>query len=813
MIIYAETKRQFLEDVDLNRLERKLVDGFTRQTGGVPADRHVWADEYARFSGTLRRAAIDDDVQVAIEYHISAAGRSRIDVLIAGSDGNRDNGVVLELKAWSDAGSSDVPELVWSPYGGGSLSQHPCVQARKYKGLILRFNADIAEKNIGIHSAAYLFNLVRRRPEPLEDPRYRHIIDDTHLFLADDADALARYIEKYVRHRSTEDVLYLLEKGRLIPAPALIERVASMLDGNEDFELIDTQNEAFQIIRHAIAGVATATKRQVFIVHGGPGTGKSVIAVRLLAEVLKSKRLGFLVAPNKAFRETLSEQLTKRHQEYRDDGKALFQSSWSFYQSDFMKDRTHEVLIVDEAHRLKDEAYQYKGKSMVEDMVRAARISVFFLDETQRVQWIDAGSEERIREAANKYKANVHDPFTLTAQFRCGGSDGYLNWLDDVLQVRPTGNYDNWADEQYEFRVFDDAAALYKALKAKNATNKARLIAGYSWEWPKKAGRKRRGHLKHVTADGLALPWNFDGENWATSEDGIEQVGCVHTCQGVEFDWLGVLIGPDLRYENGKVIGVPTKRAKTDTSLKGSKTAIKAAKGDPAATAAAHEKVQAIIKNTYKVLLSRGRKGCFVWCADAALWEYLRDRLRLATRTFAEEAARHSAVVPPIVKPVFQPEPGGEPYVEWLPVYDLKTAASEFGPSVAADCLGWMPTPEGVKADERFFVAQVFGRSMEPMIPDGSYCVFRRDVAGSRAGTTLLVQHWAISDPETGGSYTVKGYRSLKVEDLDAGENASWQHTAIQLVPHNKNFPAIWINPDQVDELRVIAELVLVIRM
>jgi hypothetical protein len=182
-------------------------------------------------------------VQVAIEYHISAAGRSRIDVLLAGSDGTRDNGLVLELKAWSDAEASPVPEMVVDPYGGRSLTQHPCVQARKYKGLILRFNADIAEKGVG-----------------------------------------------------------------------------SMLDGNEDFELIDTQNEAFQIIRHAIA-------------------------VRLLAEVLGSKRLGFLVAPNKAFRDTLSEQLTKRHQEYRDDGKALFQSSWSFHQSDFMKDRTHEVLI------------------------------------------------------------------------------------------------------------------------------------------------------------------------------------------------------------------------------------------------------------------------------------------------------------------------------------------------------------------------------------------------------------------------------------------------------------------------------------
>ena len=810
MIIYAETKRQFLEDVDLNQLERRLIDGFERQTGGVPADRRVWADEYARFSSALRRANVDDDMQVAIEYHISTAGRSRVDVLLAGNDGTHDNGLVLELKSWSEADKSDVSDLVWSPYGGGSLAQHPCVQARKYKGLILRFNADIAAKNVGIHSAAYLFNLVRRRPEPLEDARYRHIIDDTHLFLADDADALSRYIERYVRHRSQHDVLFLLEKGRLIPAPALIECVGNMLDGNEEFELLDTQNEAFQIIRHAITGVATAAKRQVFIVHGGPGTGKSVIAVRLLAEILKSKRLGFLVAPNRAFRDTLTEHLTKRHHKYREDGAALFQSSWSFSTADFMKDKTHEVLIVDEAHRLKDQAYQYKGQSMVEDMVRAARISVFFLDETQRVQWNDSGSEERIREAAKKFKANVQTPFTLTAQFRCGGSDGYLNWLDDVLQVRPTGNFDNWADEQYEFRVFDDAQKMYAALKAKNTTNKARLIAGYSWEWPRK-GRQRHGHAKHVQADGLSLPWNFMGENWATSKDGIDQVGCVHTCQGVEFDWLGVLIGPDLRYEFGQVVGDPTKRAKTDSSLKGAKKALTEAKGDDAATALAHAKVQAIIKNTYKVLLSRGRKGCFVWCADPALREYLRKRLHLASHTLAVQAVEQmeNAAGPPSRR--IEPEPLGRRYAEWLPLYDLQTAAGGFGPTATADCLGWMPTPAGLKADQRHFVSQVFGQSMEPLIPDGSYCIFRRDVSGSRGGKVLLVQHSAITDPETGGSYTVKTYESMKIETVELGDDPPQEHSSIQLKPRNKAFRPIWINPDQVDELRVIAEFVSVI--
>jgi len=809
MIIYAETKRDFLDDVDLNRLERRLVDGFERQTGSVPADRSVWADEYARFSNALRRARVDEDMQVAIEYHVSAAGRSRIDVLLAGNDGERDSCLVLELKAWSEADVSDVPELVWSPYSGGSLTQHPCLQARKYKGLILRFNADIRDKEIDIQSAAYLFNLVRRRPEPLEDPRYRHIIDESRLFLADDADDLSRYIETLVRHRSRHDVLFLLEKGRIIPAPALVERVASMLEGNEEFELLDAQNEAFQVIRHAIAGVATAAKRQVFIVHGGPGTGKSVIAVRLLAEVLGSRRLGFFVAPNKAFRDTLVEQRARGSREYREDGQALFQSSWSFHTADFAKDRLHEVLVVDEAHRLKDAAYQYRGGSMVEDMVRAARISVFFLDETQRVQWNDSGSELRIREAATKFQARVHPPFTLTAQFRCGGSDGYLNWLDDVLQIRPTGNFDNWADEHYDFRVFDAAAPLYRELKSRNTDNKARLVAGYSWEWPT-AGRQRRGHAKHVEADGLSLPWNFSGENWATSPDGIDQVGCVHTCQGVEFDWLGVLIGPDLRFEKGQVIGDPDQRAKTDSSLKGWKKSLREADGNAAATEAVLAKVQAIIKNTYKVLLSRGRRGCFVWCADPALRENLRERLHLASRSMSGRSDS-TLSAPPAPIPQLVASPAGKRHADWVPVYDLKAAAGDFGPSSSAACLGWVESPPGVRTDERHFAARVIGRSMEPLIPDGSLCLFRFDVTGSRSGRILLVQHHAISDPELGGSYTVKKYRSLKVQEAYATDDASWTHAAIQLVPLNKDFQTIWINPDQVEDLRVVAEFIRVL--
>ena len=567
---------------------------------------------------------------MAIEYHISAAGWFRIDVLLAGNDGKRDCAVVIELKAWETAGASEIKDMVLCPTGGGKIDQHPCVQARKYKGLILRFKQDIREQDVEIQSSAYLFNLHRRTPEPLEDERYREVLDDTKLFLAGDVNQLRSYLETLVPLKPVKDVMFLLENGRLRPADELIARVSSMLEGNDEFELIDEQNVAFQVIRHELVN-KHATGRHVFVVEGGPGTGKSVVAVRLLAEILKEKRMGFFVAPNRAFRETLVEYLARGNTGYREDGQALFRSSWSFHEIDNRIDARYDVFVVDEAHRLKDKAHMYKGKNMVEDMVRASRITIFFLDETQRVSWNDIGSLDSIRRAAEKFGSKLHKPFNLASQFRCNGSTGYMNWLDDVLQLRPTGNFDNWGAGQYEFKVFDRAEDLYSALKEKNARNKARLVAGYSWEWPKK-GRERGTTATHVQVDGLSLPWNYDNENWATSRDGISQVGCIHTSQGVEFDWLGVLIGADLQAIGGVVKGVAAKRAKTDSSLKGWKKALEEAASEERKKDVL-TKVQEIIKSTYKVLLSRGRMGCYVWCADPGLRDYLRERLASVSKT------------------------------------------------------------------------------------------------------------------------------------------------------------------------------------
>lgn len=627
MIIYQDTKAGFLSDIADNYFAARIEAAFLKMTGSIPVDGRGWANDYARFANVLSQTAVADDVRIAIEYHCSPVGRSRIDVLLMGNDGHRDNALIVELKAWDTASVSDVDGMVVCPIAGGSTKQHPSLQALNYKGMILRFNEDIPKNDVGLHSSAYLFNLYRRTPEPLEDSRYAPILSSSQLFLADDNVQFRAYLEKHIPVKAKSDILFLLENGRWRPTDELIARVDSMLHGNEEFILLDEQDEAFRLIRHEVLSEVDRSSRHVFVIEGGPGTGKSVIAIRLLAETLKKKRMSFLVAPNKAFRDALVASLTKDARSYRDDGAALFQSSWSFHQADWRRDARNEILIVDEAHRLKDAAYQYKGKSMVDDMVRASRISVFFIDESQQVSWNDAGSVAAIKAAAAKHGAKFHPPLKLTAQFRCNGSTGYLNWLDDVLHLRQTGNFDNWGDGQYDFQVFDRAEELHAALKARNDRNKARLIAGYTWEWPTH-GRSRGTSVKHVRADGLALPWNFDDESWAASPDGIEQVGCVHTSQGLEFDWMGVLIGDDLRYADGRVVGDPARRAKTDASLKGWKAAFSAMRGDAHAQAAVMNRVDKIIKSTYRVLLSRGRLGTYVWCQDAALRDYFKARIQ-----------------------------------------------------------------------------------------------------------------------------------------------------------------------------------------
>ncbi len=406
----------------------------------------------------------------------------------------------------------------------------------------------------------------------------------------------------------------------------------------------------------------------------------------------------------------------------------------------------------------------------------------------------------------------------LTSQFRCNGSDGYLAWLDNTLDIRETAN-PTLDTGECDFRVFDTPAELHALVELKNrANNRSRVVAGYCWTWPSK---------KDPQAWDIQLPqfnyrrrWNLDkdGSLWIVTPGSVEQVGCIHTCQGLELDYVGVIIGPDLAYRNGRIVTDATRRASSDQSVKGLKAMLKAEPDSARALA------DAIVKNTYRTLMTRGMKGCYVYCTDAPLAAYLRSRLRTGLAVQPTDAAAHmqtradekpaAPVAAPArsdVVPLRRVTPAErEAGVVAAPVIDLRFAAGAFSDPQAleVDATDWVALPDWVRPQPGLFVAQVVGESMNRRIPNGAWCLFRANPTGTRQGKLVVVQHRSIDDPETGGRYTVKVYSSEKV----ASEDDGWRHERIVLRPDSDRagFEPIEMTVEEGgEELAVVAEMLM----
>jgi DUF2075 family protein len=281
----------------------------------------------------------------------------------------------------------------------------------------------------------------------------------------------------------------------------------------------------------------------------------------------------------------------------------------------------YDVLIVDEAHRLKLRSqYSKGGVNQLREIIDSTRTAVFFIDEAQKVTWKDIGEIESIKRFAADVGAEVHEE-ELVSQFRCSGSDDYMVWLDDALGVK-VDHVSYFSTDRFDFRIVDDPTELLRLIKERNKeANKSRVVAGYCWDWVSKKSPQTYDLV--FPEFGFQAAWNLTsyGSEWIVHPDSINEVGCIHTCQGLELDYVGVIVGPDLLVEHGDLVTDPTARAKTDKSLHGYK---KETKSNPAA---AEAKADEIIRNTYRTLMSRGMKGCYVWFTDPATANYFRDRL------------------------------------------------------------------------------------------------------------------------------------------------------------------------------------------
>ena len=421
--------------------------------------------------------AIPADAGVAIEYHIPQSSK-RIDFILTGLDERkRESAILVELKQWAHARMTEQDAIVITHFSHGDQeTPHPSYQAWSYKRLLEDFNQTVQEEHIRLLPCAYLHNY--EDDGVITHKFYGEYIQQAPLFLKPDAMKLRDFIKANVRYGDKSQVMYRIDHGKIKPSKNLADQLGSMLRGNKEFTLIDDQKIVFETaITNALK--ASPKDKLVLIVEGGPGTGKSVVAINLLVELTRRELVAQYATRNSAPRTVYEAKLTGSFKKSHISN--MFSGSGSYHA---IEPDSFDCLIVDEAHRLNEKSgmFGHLGENQIMEIIKASKSSVFFIDEDQKVTLKDIGDKEEIRRWARKLRAKVAE-LKLESQFRCNGADGYLAWLDNTLEIRPTAN-ETLDGVDYDFRILDTPTELHKLIREKNEnSNKARVVAGYCWDW------------------------------------------------------------------------------------------------------------------------------------------------------------------------------------------------------------------------------------------------------------------------------------------------------------------------------------------
>ena len=615
MLIYEGTKDNFLSSVEQDtialEIENNIYERMHRHT--AKNEFRSWENSMEYMYKVLNDQDIPADAGIAIEYNIPQTSK-RVDFLISGYGKKEDANVVLiELKQWDELEAVSGKDGLVETYTGNAIRQvvHPSYQAWSYAMLISDYNASVQEGMVSIFPCAYLHNYRRHEQDPLDAEQYEIYLKDAPAFTRGQVIKLRDFIKKSIQIGDNKELIYKIDSGRIKPSKSLQESIAKMLKGNREFIMLDEQKVVYEEILNKSRQSVKDDEKRVIIVKGGPGTGKSVVAVNLLAELTKEDQFCQYVSKNAAPRNVYRKKLKGSIRKSSVDN--MFKGSGIYTETE---NNMIDTILVDEAHRLnaKSGMFHNMGENQVKEIIHAAKCSVFFIDESQRVTLQDIGRVAEIKKWATEEKAQITE-IELVSQFRCNGSDGYLAWLDHTLQIRDTANFD-MKDIDYDIRILDSPSKMQDLIIERNRTshNRARILAGYCWNWEKEGVNDSSVH--DIKIGDFEISWNLKNTTtFAIDEDSVHEAGCIHTSQGLEFDYVVVIIGDDMRYENGKVVTDFTKRARTDQSLRGIK---KMYKETPEL---AKKEADEIIKNTYRTLMTRGMKGCYVYCTDQRLMQ------------------------------------------------------------------------------------------------------------------------------------------------------------------------------------------------
>ncbi len=623
MLVYEGIKSDFINDVNLNMIVDKIYDRY-RQFFGRTSESQLnsWKNSMQYMRGVLDDQEIPNNAGIAIEFNIPTTSK-RIDFIISGRNNKKDSVIIIELKQWETCTAVEGKDGIVSTFTGGGIREvaHPSYQAMSYANLIKDFNETVQLDEIGLYPCAFLHNYDLRDDDPICSSQYQDYINEAPMFGTNDFEKLRKFIKKYITEGDDRELLYKIENGKIRPSKRLQDSLSKMLQGNKEFNMIDEQKVVYEDAIRMSIDTLSSNDKNVLVVQGGPGTGKSVLAINLLVELTNRNMTSFYVTKNAAPRAVFRDKLKGTFKMTYINN--LFQGSGQFTESE--RDEV-DVLIVDEAHRLnaKSGMFQNLGENQIKEIINASKFSIFFIDEDQRVTLKDVGTVDEIKKYAKELDAGIRI-VELESQFRCNGSDGYLSWLDNLLEIRKTANFDDM-DFDYDFRVLDDPNEVRRLIEEKNKkNNKSRLVAGYCWDWIKEGKNNSDVYDIVIPEYNFKMSWNLgDSQTWAIDPMSVNEIGCIHTCQGLEFDYVGVIIGDDIRYEDGHIVTDYTKRAKTDQSLKGINKIAKEQGQDKA-----NEIADNIIKNTYRTLMTRGMKGCYVYCVDKKLQNYLKNNINM----------------------------------------------------------------------------------------------------------------------------------------------------------------------------------------
>lgn len=574
MIIYDGLKTDFMKSVEnetlADEIEAEIFEKMGRHT--QKNEFMSWVNSMSRMYMVIKDDEIPNDAGIAIEYNIPQTAK-RVDFIISGyNEKSTPEMVIVELKQWDKLSKVEKSDSLVETYTGGAnrMVVHPSYQAWSYAQFIADYNTVIQDKNVGLHPCVYLHNYKRHEQDPLDDEQYELYTSEAPAFTMGQADKLRGFIKRNIKTGDKKNIIYEVDHGKLRPSKSLQNAVASMIKGNKEFILIDEQQVAFdEILR--ISGLCQKDhNKRTIICKGGPGTGKSVIAIRLLAELTKRGQVVQYVSKNTAPREVYAAKLKGNIRKSSVDN--MFKGSGCYTDTE---NNLIQTLLVDEAHRLNEKSgiFHNKGVNQIKEIIHSAICSVFFIDESQRVTMSDIGSVDEIR---------------------------------------------RWSEAEGS-----EVTEMQLIIEKNKLANRARILAGYCWEWP--TSERKNTNYHDIQIGDFGISWNLqNGQAFAISPDSVNEAGCIHTTQGLEFDYVGVIIGDDMRYESGKVITDFTRRASTDQSIKGLK---KLAKSSPEE---AKVRADEIIKNTYRTLMTRGMKGCYIYCTNAGMRDYIRKRIEAA---------------------------------------------------------------------------------------------------------------------------------------------------------------------------------------